>query len=149
MPVNLTQYQGEIGVFNVSIITIKIKHRPISRRCYFCNTNQVYRNIYFFLYCYLLFYYITSIKKTPQNLTPLYRSVFLLTILYSSLDVQVKNIYERWYWNQSRSCAKKSKSFMVIPKRHCWKTILQPTKWISFVYRKPILTLAYNRIMII
>ena len=109
MPVNLTQYQGEIGVFNVSIITIKIKHRPISRRCYFCNTNQVYRNIYFFLYCYLLFYYITSIKKNPQNLTPLYRSLFLLTILHSSLDVQVKNIYQLWYWNQSRSCAKNPK----------------------------------------
>ena len=66
MPVNLTQYQGEIGVFNVSIITIKIKHRPISRRCYFCNTNQVYRNIYFFCIATFCFIILLPSKKPPK-----------------------------------------------------------------------------------
>ena len=49
MLVKLTQYRGTIGVFNASIIMIKIKNRPISRLYYFRNTNQVSKNIYFFL----------------------------------------------------------------------------------------------------
>ena len=44
-PLNINQYRGTIGVFNASIIMIKIKNRPISRLYYFCNTNQVSINI--------------------------------------------------------------------------------------------------------
>ena len=106
------------------------------------------------IFCFIILF----LSKKIQNLTCLYRSIFLLTILYSSLAVQVKNMSERWYWNQSRSCAKKYFFLSVIriliilllmfmPKCHCQKPILQPTNWISFVYRKLILTLAYNRLM--
>ena len=48
MPVNLTEYRRPIKVFNASIIMTKIKNKPISRRYYFCNTNQVSKNNYFF-----------------------------------------------------------------------------------------------------
>ena len=106
------------------------------------------------IFCFIILF----LSKKIQNLTCLYRSIFLLTILYSSLAVQVKNMSERWYWNQSRSCAKKYFFESVIgilivllllfmSKCHCQKPTLQPTKWISFVYWKLILTLAYNRLM--
>ena len=49
MPVNLTQYRGPIKVFNASIIMTKIKNKPLSRRYYFCSTNQVSKNNYFFI----------------------------------------------------------------------------------------------------
>ena len=67
-PVNLNQYWGTIGVLNASIILIKIKNRPISRLYYFCNTNQVYINIYFFLVLLLLsvlLYYFR--QKNPKS----------------------------------------------------------------------------------
>ena len=60
MSVNLNQYWGTIGLFNASIIMIKFKKRTISRLYYFCNTNQVSKNIYFFLvllFSVLLYYF--------------------------------------------------------------------------------------------
>ena len=153
MSVNLNQNRGTIGVFNVSIIVIKIKQRP---------KPSIYKHLVFSSTAFSCFT-IKFPSKKFQNLTHLYRSNFLLYILHSSMAVQVKNISEQQYWNQSRSCAKKVKTNhflsafwilivllpMVMPKHHCLQLILQPTKWISFVYQKPILTLPYNRIMII
>ena len=75
MSVNLNQYRGIIGLFNVSsIIMIKFKNRASSRLYYLCNTKQVSKNINFFQYCYFLF---ISVKKI-QNITRLYRCNFLL-----------------------------------------------------------------------
>ena len=69
MPVNLNQYRGTIGVFNASIILIKIKNRPISRLYYFCNTNQISINIYFFLVLlFLRFIILFRLKKFKISL---------------------------------------------------------------------------------
>ena len=63
------------------------------------------------LFSVLLYYFR---QKNSQNFTRLYWSIFLFTILYSSLTVQVKNISLRWYWNQSRTCSKKLKQIISV-----------------------------------
>ena len=90
MPINLTQYRGTTGVFNASIIMIKIKNRPRSRLYYFCKTEQVSKIFNFFWYCYFLFCYSISVKRI-QNL------YWSITTLCSLLAVQIKNITERGY----------------------------------------------------
>ena len=71
MSVNLSQYRGIIGLFNVSsIIMIKFKNRTVSRLYYLCNTNQVSKNIYFFvvlLFSVLLYYFR---QKNPKSHSP-------------------------------------------------------------------------------
>ena len=56
-----------IGAFNASIIMIKIKNRPISRLYNFCKTNQVSKDMYFFLVLLFSVYYVISAKKNPKS----------------------------------------------------------------------------------
>ena len=85
MPVNLNQYRGTIGVFNASISLIKIKNRPISRLYYFCNTNQIYINIYFFLvllFSVLLYYFRQKKSEISLICTGLIFGSLYFTVLW-------------------------------------------------------------------
>ena len=85
MPINLNQYRGTIGVFNASISLIKIKNRPISPLYYFCNTNQIYINIYFFLvllFSILLYYFVQKKSKISLICTSLIFGSLYLTVLW-------------------------------------------------------------------
>ena len=114
MPVNLNQCRERIEVFNASIILIKIKNRPISRLYYFCNTNQVYINICFFLVLlFSVLYYYFREKKSKISLIctglifgSLYFIVLWLCKLKTSLSVDIET-------NPGPSQKHQSKSFFV------------------------------------
>ena len=98
IPVNLSQYKGTIGVFNASIIFIKIKNRPISILYYFCNTNQVSINTYIFpvLLFFISSYYFCQ-KKSKISLIctglifgSLYFTVLWLCKLKTSLSSDIE-----------------------------------------------------------
>ena len=74
MPVNLNQYRETTGIFNASIIMIKIKSRSISRLHYFRNTNQVSINIRFFLVLLfsLLLHYFSQKNPKSHSSVPVY-----------------------------------------------------------------------------
>ena len=85
MPVNLSQYKGTIGVFNASIIFIKIKNRPISILYYFCNTNQVSINTYIFLvllFSILSYYFCQKKSKISLICTGLIFGLLYCTVLW-------------------------------------------------------------------
>ena len=134
MPVNLNQYRGTVGVFNDSIILIKIKNRPISRPYYFCKTNQVSINIYFclvLLFSVLVYYFRKKKKKSKISLIctgllfgSLYFTVLGLCKLKISLRVDIET-------NPGPAQKIQNKSFsiltgilivlllMVMPKHYC------------------------------
>ena len=99
MPVNVNQYRGTIGVFNASVIMIEIKNRPISRLYYFCNTNQVSKNIYFFLvlFFYALLHYFRqkeskiSLVCTGLIFCSLYCTILWLCKLKTSLSGDIES----------------------------------------------------------
>ena len=68
MPVHLNQYRGTIGVFNVSIILIKIKNRPISRLYFFCNKPNINNHLLISSTAFVRFIILFSSKKAKISL---------------------------------------------------------------------------------